>query len=544
MTSLLTRATRRLRGLAARPVGPGHAPWRGSWTGWQIAALAGVAAVGAAIRMAGLLSTIGRLDADEAVTGIMAQRILHGDLYTYFAGQNYQGALEQYLQAAVLGVVASTPTSLRIVEVALCTATCVLVGFVGRRVTGSAWGGVVAAAIYAAGPYYNVYKGIHSHGGYDTAQLVGTAALLVAFRADRGQRPGRYAALALGVCVGLALWENSLALLLVVPAVLWMIASARGSLGALAVAAFAGAVLGAAPALLYELHHGWLLPWQQGQGSSVGSASGKLHDLIDPVLGMFLGAARPFSGARAVGWLPPLAIGIVALGLLVWAVLARWRGVRDLVSLRTRHRAPIDAVLVGFVLFGAVYGFSAYTSYTREPRYLYTLYPLLALALAWGVWRIRGRGRGIAAALLVAVVLAATLTTMRTANALGETTGHVGGIPIQTQGMPAVVAALQRLGVHDLYANYWLAYPIAFAADGSVSVAPTGGVVRFPSQARAVAAATDPAYAAPVGAPADQLQAALARSGARAERIDIRSIAIFVHITPARRPGQLTDAGL
>jgi hypothetical protein len=110
--------------------------------------------------------------------------------------------------------------------------------------------------------------------------------------------------------------------------------------------------------------------------------------------------------------------------------------------------------------------------------------------------------------------------------------------------MPAVVAALQRLGVHDLYANYWLAYPIAFAADGSVSVAPTGGVVRFPSQARAVAAATDPAYAAPVGAPADQLQAALARSGARAERIDIRSIAIFVHITPARRPGQLTDAGL
>jgi hypothetical protein len=544
MTSLLARHTRRSREVDAGPDVPRAAPGRGPWTGWQVVALAGVAAIAAAIRMAGLLGTIGRLDADEAVTGIMAQRILHGDLYAYFAGQNYQGALEQYLQAAVLGVLPSTPTNLRLVEIALCTATCVLVGLVGRQVTGSGWGGVFAAAIYAAGPYYNVYKGIHSHGAYDTAQLVGTASLLVAFGRDRDRPPGRYAALALGVCVGLAVWENSLALFLVVPAVLWAVASARGSLRRLVAPALAGAMLGAAPALGYQLHHGWVLPWQQGLGSSAGSVSGKLHGLVDPVLEMFLGAARPFSGARAADWLPPLVIGIVALGLLLWAVLVRWRGLVDLISFRTRHRAPIDVALAGFLLFGAAYGFSAYTTYTREPRYLFTLYPLLALVLAWGVWRIRGRARGIAAAALVGALLAMTLTTMHTADALGETTGHVGGLPIKTQDMPAVVAELQRLGVRDVYANYWLAYPIAFAADGAVSVAPTGGIVRFPSQARAVAGAADPAYAAPVGPPADQLQAALARSGAHAERIDVRSIAIFVHVTPARRPLQLVDAGL
>jgi len=510
----------------------------------QIAALAGVAAVATAIRMAGLLGTIGRLDADEAVTGIMAQRILHGDLYVYFAGQNYQGALEQYLQAAVLGVLPSTPTDLRLVEVALCAAICVLVGLVGRRVTGSAWGGVLAAAIYAAGPYYNVYKGLHSHGAYDTAQLVGTAALLIAFGLGEHRRPSPYAAVGLGACVGLALWENSLALFLVVPALLWALASARGSLRRLILPGIAGVILGAAPALIYQLNHGVLLPWQQGQGASTGSAPGKLAGLVNPVLEMFLGVARPFSGARAADWLPPLAVGIVALALLAWAVLARWRGLVDLITLRTRRRAPIDAVLAGFVLFGAAYGFSAYTSYTREPRYLFSLYPLLALALAWAIWRIPGRARGIAAAVLVAAVLALTMTTMRTADAKGETTGHVGGVPIKTQDMPAVVAALHRLGVRDLYANYWLAYPIAFAADGTLAVAPTGGIDRFPSLARAVNRAADPAYAAPVGAPADRLQAALAASGARAERIDVKSIAIFVHVTPPRRPHQLAGAGL
>ena len=60
--------------------------------------------------------------------------------------------------------------------------------------------------------------------------------------------------------------------------------------------------------------------------------------------------------------------------------------------------------------------------------------------------------------------------------------------------------------------------------------------------AAAVARDPDPAFAAPVGPPADRLQAAIAASGARATRIDVRSIAIFVHVTPPRRPAQLPKA--
>ena len=515
----------------------------GGWTPAQALALAAVVVCAVAIRMVGLLSTIGRLDADEAVTGIMAQRILHGDLLVYFAVQNYQGALEQYLQAAVLAFLPSNPTDLRLVQVALCAIICLVVGVLGRRVTGSAWGGVLAAAIYAAGPYYNLYKGIHSHGAYDTAQLIGVVALLLALNLSPASPRSHWVAAGLGLCVGLTLWESNLALFLVVPAAVWALASARGALMRLLPLALLGAVIGDAPAIAYQVRRGAVWPWNQGNGTSTGSVTHRLSGLLHPVLEMFLGVSRPFSDARVFGWMPPAAVLVAALVLLAGALAYRWRGLLDLVLLRTANRSPIDVVLLGFILFAIPYGFSAYTIYTAEPRYLYTLYPLLALALAWGVSRVP---RPVITTLgigLVAVILIMTITTMQAADAHGETTGHVNHMPILTRDMPAVATALLRNGAHSLYANYWLAYPIAFAADGAIAVSPAPGADRFHDLAAEVARDPDPAFAAPIGPPADELQTAIAASGATAQRINVRSIAIFVHVTPPRRPRQLRTTG-
>jgi hypothetical protein len=514
----------------------------GGWTTAQALTLAGILIGATAIRFVALTSTIGRLDGDEAATGIMARDILHGHYFAYLAGSNYMGALEQYLQAGTLAVLPSNPTDLRLVQVALCAVTCLVVGVLGRRVTASGWGGLLAAAIYAVGPYYNVYKGIHSHGAYDAAQLIGVVAMLLALNLTPSPR-SRWVALGLGLCVGLGVWESSLSLFLVVPAVAWAIASARGSLVRLVPFGIAGAIIGDAPSIGWQFVHGFVGPWSQGTGTSTGSISTKLTGLVHPLLEMFLGVSRPFSDARAISWLPPVIILAVALGLLAAGIVVRWRGMWDLITLRMTHRAPIDMVLVGFVLFALPYGFSAFTTYTREPRYLFTLYPLLALALAWAVHRIPRKAIPTVAIGLVATVLVMTITTLRAANAHGETIGHVNGMPILTQDMPAVVAALLRVGAHSLYANYWLAYPIAFAADGNIAVAPSPGLVRFHDQAATVARDPDPAFAAPIGPPADALQAAIAASGATAERINIKSIAIFVHVTPTRRPHQLRTTG-
>ena len=123
-------------------------------------ALAGVLLLCAGVRFSILASKIARLDSDEAVTGLMARRILAGDdLYIYYAGQQYMGAPEQYLQAAVLAILPDTPFTLRIPEVVLSVATCFFVYLAGLRCFNSQPRALFAATLYASGPYFNLMFG-------------------------------------------------------------------------------------------------------------------------------------------------------------------------------------------------------------------------------------------------------------------------------------------------------------------------------------------------------------------------------------------------
>ena len=80
--------------------------------------------VTAAARLAYLLSPVMQFNADEATTGIMVRRILDGHGYVFYAGQDYGGTLEQYLEAAVYAVFRLPPNelTLRLPLVALCMA--------------------------------------------------------------------------------------------------------------------------------------------------------------------------------------------------------------------------------------------------------------------------------------------------------------------------------------------------------------------------------------------------------------------------------------
>ena len=246
---------------------------------------------------------------------------------------------------------------------------------------------------------------------------------------------------------------------------------------------------------------------------------------------MFLGVLRPFSGAPALGWLPEALVLVAALALLAAGIAVRSRGLVDLVRLHTAHRAPIDLVLAGFVLFAVLYGFSAFTVYTREPRYLFVLYPLLALGLSWGVLRMPRRAAGAVGVALVAAILGTSIVTMRTADARGETTGHVDRLPIRPKTCPRWLRRSRPTG--STRSTRTTGSPTRSRSRRtarSTSSARRGH--RFPAMAAAVARDPDPAFAAAIGRPADRLQAAIAASGARATRIDVRSIAVFVQVTP------------
>ena len=63
---------------------------------------------GIVLRVWVLASSLGQLDSDEAVVGLMANAIRHGHLSTYYWGQNYGGTIEQSLEQFGIEVVANS----------------------------------------------------------------------------------------------------------------------------------------------------------------------------------------------------------------------------------------------------------------------------------------------------------------------------------------------------------------------------------------------------------------------------------------------------
>jgi hypothetical protein len=70
--------------------------------------------VGLLVRLYLVVHTQGVIAGDEAVTGIQAEHILHGEWPVYYYGQPYMGSLEAYLLALVFAIVGPSVLALRI----------------------------------------------------------------------------------------------------------------------------------------------------------------------------------------------------------------------------------------------------------------------------------------------------------------------------------------------------------------------------------------------------------------------------------------------
>ncbi|MCB0872177.1 MAG: hypothetical protein KDC36_02235 [Thermoleophilia bacterium] len=512
----------------------------GRWGTAPAAALVLAVALAAVIRLWVLHSPVGRMESDEAVTGVMAQRILDGELFAFFAGQTYMGSLEQYAQAAVLAVTPDTPTTLRMVQLALSVATCLLVGVTARRLTNSPWFGVAAAALFAVGPWFNVEKGIRSHGAYDTAQLLSVLGLLLVVNLSPRTRLAPWRAAAVGFVAGLALWESTLAIIALLPVVWWAIGVARHRLPHLLPPALIGAVLGAAPFIVHRIIHGPFPP--SGSGEPPATTFADRTDLmLSPVLGMFLGVRHIGDGRPVSQFLPPAIATMIALGALGAGVWSRRRGIRDLVLLRAPGVHGVDPILVVLSLMVIPYGLTGFTWFAGTPRYLFALYPFAILAVIVAASHLGPRAR---LAVPVVLILGTAVLSASAANRAldeGGRGGWVGSARVYTEDIPAFVHRLERDGITGVHADYWLAYPIQYASEGALAVEPYGNS-RFPNLDARVESTTPGAvaYAIPVGPEEVAIRDRLRAAGATARVIRVGRLVAFTDVDPATAVAAIT----
>jgi hypothetical protein len=486
---------------------------RGERTAMWLAA--GVIAVASILRVWSLLTPAAQIDGDQAVTGLMVDDMLSGRRqYIFIAGQRYNGALEQWVQAAIYrGLrLPRNPFTLRLPEVAWMAVAGWLVFLIGRRVCASSWRAVVATALFAVGSYWTLWKGNHSDGAYPSLLVVALLALYCALRMADDDRNRLWWSAALGFFAGMVVWLGQSGAELLVPAALWVAPIYARSLRPW-LTALPAAALGAAPTLLWSARHGIFAPLDTGLNTVPSTLAQRFDHLAGPILKEFLGIAGESGRPGWPYWLQSTAVVAVTIGYVV-AVARRRRGIASVLLLRPDSRSPVDALLVSVPIVAALYVASPDAWGIIDPHYLFTYTPTLAWCLAAAL-------PGRPAPLRAATTIALTATTIATALVMlvNRSSTYLGGSDIDLR---AAVSYLQAQGERDVYADFWTALPLQYYARTTLNIAPIGaGRGKFPATTAAVARATHAVY---VSSP---------RSGRTGKTPDIRAklLARHVHFT-------------
>lgn len=240
-----------------------------------------------------VIHTHGVIDGDEALLGIQAEHILHGEVPIYFYGQAYMGSLEAYLVALLFAITGPSVWTLRtepmLLSLVVVCLTWKLAGALARTAQLPAYAQqifmTIAACLAAIPPLYDTVVEMRLLGGYiETFVLMLLLLVMVLHLTLRWHAGVSSKELALrwagiGFIVGVGCWVDPLFLSAVLAAALWIAGYCIGeivkrskqmipqrSVSAalrparkllLAVVAVPTCIIGLTPALLWGATHQW-----------------------------------------------------------------------------------------------------------------------------------------------------------------------------------------------------------------------------------------------------------------------------------------------
>src|SRR5947209_2834711 len=192
-----------------------------------------------ALRIWLVVHTNGVIDGDEALVGIQAERVLHGDFPIYFYGQAYMGSLEVYLIAIIFAITGPSVWALRTEPIILSLVLVWLTWKLAAALADAAhlpayakrYFMIIAALLAAVPPLYDGVIEMRTYGGYIETFIIMLLLLLSALRltqrwyssASTREIAWRWAGI--GFLVGLGLWIYPLIAPGILTAALWMLAN-------------------------------------------------------------------------------------------------------------------------------------------------------------------------------------------------------------------------------------------------------------------------------------------------------------------------------
>ncbi len=206
------------------------------------------------------------LDSDEAVIGLMARHILHGERPTFFWGQDYMGPFEAYVAALLFLLFGPSTFVLGLSALLLTLGFLAIVYALGRAAYGSTVGLLALAWLVLSPPFFTLRQ-LAPIGGYEELLLLGGVIVLGVWSRLRlpDTRPTDRASwlrciafyAALGYLAGLGFWSDLLILpVLLVAAGALVIGRWREVISLAGVALALAFIIGAWPYISFNIATG------------------------------------------------------------------------------------------------------------------------------------------------------------------------------------------------------------------------------------------------------------------------------------------------
>ena len=503
--------------------------------------LAAALLVGLALRLAVMASPLGEIDGDEAVVGLMARHIAFlGERPVFYWGQPYLGSLEAFTAAPLFRVFDSSTWLLKLVPTVYSLGFLALSAILARRLFGTAVA-LATAAYLAVPPAMWAVWSSKARGGYAELLFLGEALLLATLALARSRE--RKLAFVWGLLAGLAFWTHLLAIVYLLPAIVFLILGRRrawsiAEVGLLAI----GSLIGMLPLLIDNAASGFRTLAALTQPADIPidppAQFVRFFRVGVPVL---LGLGQPTTSEtlfdldwprRPAGqlWLTAL-----ILALVVAALAVHLPSFKRLLRCGADHAAEPALLLMVALVTPPIVAATRFGFFVSEPRYALPLYSVLPLLVA-ALFRLPARAAWpLFAGVLVFNVFSLLSTDVRLWR------------PEDTPDSTAATRAdLARFLVaddrHQMYTDYWIGYPIMFETRETVlAYVVAGGFNRYLPPADNVQRTPNPAWVFIPGTEAEQeFLDALSSLGGQARLDTVAAYHVYTDAQPleALRPAR------
>ena len=470
------------------------------------------------LRLVILLSPLGRADADELITGLMAGRFATDGYPAFFWGQHYGGTLEVVPVIVSMKVFGWSVGAMRIPNLLLVVANAVLVWRIGRHWLTERQAQLAGLLVWL-GPPAAMWFGIHAQLFYTPTVTIGLVLGLAAYRIrDRGRV--RDFALA-GLFLGLGAWTSTNIAYFVIPAACIALGGRRPWTRARELAigipvALAAAVVGAWPLIADYLESGGEPMRAAEEFPTTGTYPTRFGYFFVEGFPGALGLRSVFTHdwiAGAVG----VAAYLAVLGVIGWSLRRSWPD--------RRRGTMIGWAAIGLLAYPFVYAAVPFVMADDNLRYTFFVVPFVALVLARVADTDRAAVIALALTLVVTVVGLQRMYVISEVERVGHRVGGVGDLSL-------AVDALEREGIDAAWGDYWVSYRVTFETQERVIAASSSGMPRYQRYSDHVSASPRPAWVVDAGNQLDHLTDALDELGVGARVIPAGEFAVVIPDRP------------